>query len=388
MTRRDRFLVYGAPHIGEEEIEEVVACLRSGWIGTGPRVAELERAFASYRRSEHAVAVSSCTAALHLSLLASGFEPGDEVITSPMTFCATANAIIHAGLTPVLADIDVVTQNIDPEQIEARITSKTRAILPVHFAGRPCDMERITALAERHDLTIIEDCAHAVEAQYRGQPVGTFGAFGCFSFYVTKNMTTGEGGMVLSRTESGQARIKMLALHGLSRDAWNRFGDQGYKHYEVVDCGFKYNMTDIQAALGIHQLKRLESNWHRRAELWERYMKRLADLPVGLPAPPEPDTRHSHHLFTLMVNEDRCGITRDAFLGAMNRQGIGVGVHYIALTEQPYYQQRFGWRPEQYPNAAKVSRETVSIPFSAALTDDDVEDVLSAVRDALGAGSA
>jgi len=380
MGVRKDFLVFGAPSIGEEEVAEVVACLRSGWIGTGPRVAAFEDAFRRYRQAEHAVAVSSCTAALHLSLLAARLEPGAEVITTPMTFCATVNAIIHAGLKPVLADIDPVTQNIDPAEVEAKITPRTRAILPVHFAGRPCDMDALMAIAQRRELVVIEDCAHAPEAHYHGRPLGTFGEFGCFSFYVTKNMTTGEGGMVLARTDAGQARVKMLALHGLSRDAWNRFGDAGYRHYEVVDSGFKYNMTDMQAALGIHQLKRLEANWSRRAAIWNRYRAAFEGLPVGLPDAPEPQTRHSHHLFTLLIDPGRCGLTRDEFLAEMTRYRIGVGVHYVGIPDQPYYREAFGWRPEDYPHAARVSRQTVSIPLSAGLTDQDVGDVIDAVQ--------
>ena len=379
MPSRKDFLVFGAPAIGEAEIAEMVACLRSGWIGTGPRVAALEAAFREYRDAEYGVAVNSCTAALHLSLLAAGLEPGDEVITTPMTFCATVNAIIHAGLKPVLADIDPVTQNIDPTQVEARITPRTRAILPVHFAGRPCDMDALLEIAQRHGLKIIEDCAHAVEAHFKGRPVGTFGEFGCFSFYVTKNMTTGEGGMVLARTEQGEARVKMLALHGLTRDAWNRFNDEGYKHYKVVDCGFKYNMTDMQAALGIHQLKRLEANWNRREVMWNRYMHALKRLPLGLPARPAPDTRHSYHLFTILIDPDICGITRDQFVAGMARRRIGVGVHYLSIPDHPYYQQTFGWRADDYPQAAKVSRQTVSIPLSADLSERDIEDVIHAV---------
>jgi dTDP-4-amino-4,6-dideoxygalactose transaminase len=381
---RQEFLTFGAPLIGEEEIAEVVACLRSGWIGTGPRVAEFEKQFRDYRRMRHAVAVNSCTAGLHLSLLASGLKPGDEVVTTPMTFCATVNAIIHAGLTPVLADVDPLTQNIDPREVEKKITPRTRAILVVHFAGRPCDMDAVGALARRHQLKIIEDCAHATEAMYRDRPLGSFGDFGCFSFYVTKNMTTGEGGMVVTNSDEAQARVKMLALHGLSRDAWNRFGGEGYKHYEVVDCGFKYNMTDLQAAIGIHQLHRLEENWKRREDIWNRYMAALASLPVALPAPPEKGTRHSHHLFTLLIDRDACGRSRDEFVQNMTRCKIGVGVHYMSIPEHPYYQRAFGWTPGDFPHAARIGRQTVSIPLSAKLTDDDVVDVIEAIKYSLG----
>ncbi len=376
---KERFLVFGLPAIEEDEIQEVVASLKSGWLGTGPKVAGFEQAFGAYKGAEHAVAVNSCTAALHLSLLAAGVGPGDEVITTPLTFCATVNAIVHTGATPVLADVDPVTMNIDPAQVAARISAKTRAILPVHFAGRPCEMDALCDIAQRHDLKLIEDCAHAIETEYKGRKAGTIGEFGSFSFYVTKNIVTGEGGMILARHEADAARLKILALHGMSKDAWKRFKDEGYKHYQVVECGFKYNMMDLQAAIGIHQLRRVETYWQRRQAIWQRYNAAFADLPLTLPADPEPDTRHGYHLYTLLIDEARAGISRDAFLEAMNAHHIGVGVHYLSIPEHPYYQQTFGWRPEDYPNAMRIGRQTVSIPLSAGLTDEDVQDVIQAV---------
>lgn len=375
------FLVFGSPAIGEEEIAEVEACMRSGWLGTGPRVAQFEKDFASYQSisDKQVAAVNSCTAALHVSMVAANMEPGSEVITTPLTFCATANAIIHAGLTPVLADVDPVTQNIDPAAIEAAITPRTRAILPVHFAGRPCEMDSIISIAKKHNLIVIEDCAHAIETTYHGKKAGTFGDFGCFSFYATKNVVTGEGGMIIGRNEALIARAKVLALHGMSKDAWNRFGDKGYKHYQVVEAGFKYNMMDLQAALGIHQLARVEANWQRRQEIWQQYMNAFANLPIGLPALPADNTRHAYHLFTIMIDEEKCGITRDDFLNAMNEQRIGTGVHYLSIPEHPYYQQRFGWKPEDYPNAMKVGRQTVSVPLSAKLTIENTDKITHAV---------
>jgi dTDP-4-amino-4,6-dideoxygalactose transaminase len=381
------FLVFGAPHIGDAEIAEVEACLRSGWLGTGPRVAQFEQDFARFRGvpAPQVAAVNSCTAALHMSMLAAGLEPGSEVITTPLTFCATVNAILHAGLTPVLADVDPVTQNIDPVAIEAAITSRTRAILPVHFAGRPCRMDRIMAIAAKHGLVVIEDCAHAVEAEFQGKPLGTFGDFGCFSFYVTKNIVTGEGGMILGRSEEQVARARILALHGMSKDAWHRFGDQGYKHYRVVECGFKYNMMDMQAALGLHQLRRVEQNWRRRDEIWQRYDHAFAAMPISLPEPVEPQTRHGRHLYTVMIDAPRCGIARDDFLERMNAMGIGTGVHYLSIPEHPYYRQRFGWTAEEWPHAMRLGRQTVSLPLSPSLADADVERVIEAVRVVLSA---
>ncbi len=377
---RDSFLVFGSPAIEESEIREVAACMRSGWLGTGPRVAEFENAFGRYIGSRHAVAVSSCTAALHLSMVAAGLRPGDEVITTALTFCATSNAITHAGATPVLADVDPLTMNIDPAEIERRITSRTRAVVPVHFAGRACEMGPIAKLSARHGLRIIEDCAHAIETEYHGRKTGTFGDFGCFSFYVTKNVATGEGGMVLTPSEEDAARLKILALHGMSKDAWKRFSDDGYKHYRVVDCGFKYNMMDLVAAIGCQQLQRVERNWLRREQIWLHYMDAFRDLPIVLPAPVEPGTRHAYHLFTILVDEARSGISRDRFLDALAAENVGVGVHYASLSEHPYYQDEYGWRPEDYPHATRIGRQTVSLPLSVKLSAGDVDDVVRAVR--------
>ena len=377
---RSEYLVFGKPSIGDAEIREVVACMKSAWLGTGPRVAAFEQAFRAYSAAPEAVAVSSCTAALHLSMLAGGLEPGDEVITPPLTFCATANAIEHARAVPVLADIDPETLNLDPASVERAITPRTRALLPVHFAGRPCDMSALCEIAAERSLQVIEDCAHAIETQIDGQHVGTFGAYGCFSFYATKNVTTGEGGMVLAQREEDAARIKRLALHGMSQDAWGRYSDEGFKHYYVVECGFKYNMMDIQAAIGLHQLERIEENWKRREHVWTRYLDAFADLPLGLPPPVAPNTRHAYHLFTVQIDEDRAGISRDRFLEALNAENIGTGVHYQSLAEHPYYQSAYGWLPEQTPEAMRVGRSIVSLPLSAGLIDEDIDDVIVAVR--------
>ncbi|MEE4276309.1 MAG: DegT/DnrJ/EryC1/StrS family aminotransferase, partial [Thermoleophilia bacterium] len=370
---RERFLVFGAPLIGEAEIDEVVASLRSGWLGTGPKVARFESDFAAYVGAPHTAAVGSCTAALHLSLLALELEPRAEVITSALTFCATVNAIIHAGATPVLADVDPATMNLDPAAVAAAVTPRTRAVLPVHFAGRPCDMDALGEVCRRHGLALVEDCAHAIETTYRGRHAGTFGDFGCFSFYVTKNVVTGEGGMVVARDEAHVARIKRLALHGMTADAWRRFSDEGYRHYLVREAGFKYNMMDLQAALGLHQLARVEESWHRRGAVWRRYQDELAGLPLELPAEPERDTRHAYHLYTVFVEEKRAGLSRDAVLEAMTRENIGVGVHYLAIPEHPFYQEAYGWRPEQWPQATAIGRRTISLPLSARLTGADVD---------------
>jgi dTDP-4-amino-4,6-dideoxygalactose transaminase len=377
---RDRTLVFGAPRIEDAEINEVLDTLHSGWLGTGPKVAKFESLFKEYVGSRHAMAVNSCTAGLHLAMLVSGVGPGDEVITTPMTFCATVNSIIHTGATPVFADCDRYTQLIDPQRIEDAITPRTKAIVPVHLCGRPCDMDAIMDIAKRHNLLVIEDAAHAIEAVYKGRKIGNIGDLSAFSFYVTKNVITGEGGMVTTNNPDFADKTKIYALHGMSRDAWKRFSDEGYKHYQVVAPGFKYNMMDLQAAIGIHQLSRVEQNLVRRNEIWRTYNAEFAGLPIGLPCPDESDTVHARHLYTLMVDEARCGISRDAFMQQLHRMKIGTGVHYIGVHLHQYYRERFGFKPEDFPNATWISDRTVSIPLSPSLNDEDVDDVIAAVR--------
>jgi dTDP-4-amino-4,6-dideoxygalactose transaminase len=270
--------------------------------------------------------------------------------------------------------------NIDPASVEAAITSRTRAILVVHFAGRPCDMNALMAIARRHDLVLIEDCAHAVESTYYGRPVGTLGAFGCFSFYATKNVTTGEGGMIIASSDEALQQCRVLSLHGMSADAWMRFSSTGYKHYKVVAAGFKYNMMDLQAAIGIHQLKSIESHWQRRLEIWERYTAALGDLPLTLPSPVESGCRHGYHLYTILIDPASAPVTRDEFLARMAEKRIGVGVHYESIAAHPFYKQAFGWRLEDQPIAALIGDRTVSLPLMPSLLDDDVDYVIEAIR--------
>jgi dTDP-4-amino-4,6-dideoxygalactose transaminase len=381
MKRRKKFLTFGQPKIEKAEIEEMVKTLSSGWIGTGPKVAKFEEAFRKYKQAKYAVAVSSGTAALHLSAIASGIARGDEVITTALTFCATVNAIIRTQAVPVLADVEPYTMNIDPQEIEKKITSRTKAIMPVHLAGRPCNMEAIASIAKKYNLKIIEDCAHAVEANYLGKPTGTFGDFGCFSFYVTKNLVTGEGGMILTDKEEAANRIKILALHGMTKDAWARFSDKGYKHYDVVELGFKYNMTDMEASLGIHQLNRVELNWKRRAKIWQRYNDEFCDLAVTIPAPTGTSMKHSYHLYTLLIDKEKCGMNRDEFMQEMYKRNIGTGVHYRSIPELSFYQRVYGFKPEEYPIAMRIGRQTVSLPLTPGLNDRDVDYVIWAVRD-------
>lgn len=378
-----KYIVFGSPLIAEDEIEEVVVTLRSGWLGTGPKVARFERAFVEYKGAQYALALNSCTAALHLSMLAIGIKSGDEVITTTMTFAATANAIIHAGGKPVLVDCERDSMNIDPQKIEPAITSKTKAIVPVHFAGRPANMDAIMEIASRHNLKVVEDAAHAVETEYHGKKAGTIGDLGCFSFYVTKNVVTGEGGMVTTNNESYANQIKILALHGMTKDAWARFSDEGYKHYQVTCAGFKYNMMDIQAAIGIHQLEKVERYAKRRLEIWHRYNEAFRNLPCWIPVPFEEDTRHGLHLYTILLDIEHLKISRDQFMMLLHRAGIGTGVHYLALHTHPYYQKQFGYKMGDFPNAEFISERTVSLPFSPKLSNHDVERIIRTVREVL-----
>jgi dTDP-4-amino-4,6-dideoxygalactose transaminase len=342
-----------------------------------------QEAFREYLSADHAVAVSSCTAALHLALIAIGLEREDEVIVPAMTFPATANAVIHAGGVPVLADVDLRTMCLDPDDVARRITAKTRAMIPVHFAGRACRMDSLLRLCAEKRLRVIEDCAHGIETLYKGCHAGTLGDLGAFSFYVTKNVVTGEGGMVTTRQAEWADRIKILALHGLTADAWKRFSDEGFKHYEVTEPGFKYNMTDLQASLGLHQLARIEAGLRRRREIWARYDDAFADLPVFLPAPEEAETRHARHLYTLLLDPQRLRVGRDEVQLALHRQNIGTGVHYRALHLHRYYRETFGYARGDFPNAEWISDRTLSLPISPRLSDSDVEDVVLAVRQTL-----
>jgi dTDP-4-amino-4,6-dideoxygalactose transaminase len=274
--------------------------------------------------------------------------------------------------------------NIDPQCIAEKVTEKTKCILPVHFAGRPCNMSVIGEIAAEKNLFVVEDCAHAVETEYEGQAAGNFGDLGCFSFYVTKNVTTGEGGMVLTSDEEKANRIKRLALHGMSKDAWKRFDDAGYQHYYVEEAGYKYNMMDLQAAIGIHQLAKVEENWLRREQIWNYYNEQFQRLPISLPAPIEANTRHAYHLYTILLDSEAAKLTRDNFLSRMDEKDIGTGVHYLSIPEHPYYQAKFGWKSEDYPNAMAIGRQTVSLPLSPKLTDNEIESVSDAVKSILG----
>jgi dTDP-4-amino-4,6-dideoxygalactose transaminase len=273
--------------------------------------------------------------------------------------------------------------NILPEEIEKKITAKTKAILPVHFAGRCCDMDPIMEIAHRYDLLVIEDCAHAIETEYKGKKAGCFGDIGCFSFYATKNVATGEGGMVITEDARIAKKIKVLGLHGMSHDAWKRFSDEGYKHYEVIYCGFKYNMMDLQAAMGIHQLKRVNKYWDRRQMIWKKYNEAFKDLACITPMGPEPNSKHAYHLYTPLLDVEKIGKGRDWVLSAMTAENIGVGVHYLPVHLHPFYRKTYGWKKGDFPNAEWIGERTVSLPLSAALSEEDVEDVIAAFRKVL-----
>ena len=377
---RQKYLTFGAPDIGREEIREVTDTLKSGWISTGPKVARFEGLVGQYLKCRFVKAVHSCTAALHLSLIAAGIGKGDEVITTPLTFSATANVILHVGAIPIFADVDPVTGNIDPKEIEKHITKHTKAIIPVHLYGRPCRMDTIMAIAKRHKLVVIEDAAHAFGASFQGKNVGTIGDATCFSFYVTKNLVTGEGGMVTTSRAPWVSKIEMYALHGMSRGAWKRYSDAGYSHYLIEVPGYKYNMMDLQAALGVVQLKKFPVMQKRRAVIWQRYLEAFKDLPLMLPAPAESDTVHAQHLFTVLANLSKLRVDRNQILQALHKENIGVGVHFISLHVHPYYRKRFGFKKRDFPNALYHSDRTISLPLSSRLTNQDVDDVIAAVR--------
>ncbi|MEO8097264.1 MAG: DegT/DnrJ/EryC1/StrS aminotransferase family protein [Acidobacteriota bacterium] len=378
------FIPFHTPTIGEEEIAEVTAVLRSGWLTTGPRTARFESDFAKYVQSPHALAVNSCTAGLHLALAASDIGPGDEVITTPYTFCATVNTILHVGATPVLADIRP-DGNIDPDAIVARITSATKAIMPVHIAGLPCDMDRIWRIAKDHGLKVIEDAAHAAGSHYRGAPIGVAGPSGsaavAFSFYATKNLTTGEGGMVTCADPDLADRMRRLCLHGISRDAWNRYSEEGNWFYQVESCGFKYNLSDLQSALGIHQLARLEGFIQRRTELADLYNREFADLEEVEVPPIHEETRHSWHLYMLRLNLPKLETSRAKFIQELKGLGIGCSVHFIPIPLHPFFSALGADSHNQFPQTLRLYERVVSLPLYPGMTEQQAFRVINAVRE-------
>ena len=375
---------FAPPAIGPEEIREVTATLESGWLSTGPRVRRFEQAFAAYVGSPHAVARNSCTAALHLSLVASAIGPGDEVITTPLTFCATANVIVHTGATPVFADVDPATGNLDPAAVAAAVSGRTRALIVVHYAGRPAEVDVFAALAAARRLVTIEDAAHCVEGIRAGQKIGTTAAFTAFSFYANKNLTTGEGGMLTTASTEAADLVRIASLHGMSRDGWTRYEQGGSSRYDVVMAGFKYNMSDLQAAIGLHQLAKLERRLVRREQICAQYDEAFADLPLLSWAPLPAGDRHARHLYPVLIDRDLAGQSRDEVAAALAEAGIATSVHFGALHLHRFYRERYGFRVGQFPHAEFLADRVLSLPLSASLTDEQIARVIAAVRQTLG----
>jgi dTDP-4-amino-4,6-dideoxygalactose transaminase len=374
--------MFHRPSLGEAEEQAVLDVLRSGWLTTGARTKALEKRFAAYRGCTRAVGTNSCTAALHLALVALGVGAGDEVITTPITFASTANVIVHTGARPVFCDVQPDTLNMDPDAMAAALTPRTKAIIAVHLAGHPCDMDEVLNLAGSQGVPVIEDAAHAVEADYRGRPTGSLGAAAAFSFYATKNITSGEGGMLTTNDDALADQAAMLALHGISRDAWKRYGDEGYRHWDIIAPGYKYNMFDIQAALVETQMDRIDEFWRRRRRLTEMYDQALAELPGLEPLRRRDYVKAAYHLYVVQVAQD-AGVSRDGFMDALREQGVGVGVHFRSVHLHPYYREAFGFRPGMFPIAEAAGDAVVSLPLYPSLRDDQLKRVVAACRVAL-----
>jgi len=379
----EEFLPFSRPSISRAAIDEVVACLESGWITTGPRVAQFTENLKEYLGAPHVLPIASATAGLHIALLALNFQPGDEVITTPLTFAATLNMIVLAGAKPVLVDIDPATLNMDMNRLQDAVTDKTRLIMPVHFAGLPVDLDPLYQLAEQRGIRVIEDAAHAIGTEYKGKRIGSFGDTQVFSFHPNKNMTTGEGGCIATRDDELARKMGLLRFHGMDREAWNRFGKSGSQDYQIVLPGFKYNMMDIQAALGLHQLRDLEGFIERRTELVNRYQEVLADWPqFTLPSEPGFSHRHAWHLYTPLVNEMEAKMNRDEFMARMKEKNVGTGLHYRAAHLYPYYREEFGFAPGDFPHAEDAGERIVSLPLFPSMTDaehDRVIDVMYSI---------
>jgi dTDP-4-amino-4,6-dideoxygalactose transaminase len=374
------FIPFHRPSIGEDEVQSVVETLRSGWLTTGRKVKNFEEDFARYVGCRHAIAVNSGTAALHLALDAVGIKEGDEVIVPTMTFAATAEVVLYFKAKPVLVDCRHDTLNLDPSQIESAITSETKVIIPVHIAGQPCNMDEILKIARKHNLRVIEDAAHALPADYHGKRVGTIGDITCFSFYATKTITTGEGGMATTENPEWANRMRVMSLHGISLDAWDRYTDKGSWYYEIIHPGYKYNLTDIAAALGIEQLKRCDQFWEARKRIANHYYEAFADLPEIQSPACAPDVQHAWHLYVIQLNIERLRINRQGFIQALKDEKVGASVHFIPLHLHPFYRDRFGYQPADFPQASAVFESIVSLPIYPNMTEGHVRDVIVAVR--------
>jgi dTDP-4-amino-4,6-dideoxygalactose transaminase len=380
MNAPARGVPFCRPDLTDSEIQEVLDALRSGWITTGPKVKRFESAFAQAVGAPWAVAVSSCTAGLHLSLVTLGCGDGDEVITTDYTFTSSAAAIIQSGARPVVVDVEEDTLNIDPAAAERAMTPRTRAILPVHMAGHPAEMDRLTELARSSGVAVLEDAAHSLPAAYRGRKIGTIGDLTCFSFYATKNLTTGEGGMVTGADPALRERVALIGYHGMSKDGWKRYRDEGAWYYQIEEKGFKYNMSDIAAALGLAQLSRLEGMQARRREIVRRYDEAFADLESLILPVTRPGVEHAWHLYIIRIRRSALGIDRDAFIQALTDRGIGTSVHFIPLHRHGYYQRTLDLQAGQFPVAERAFNTCISLPLFSSMTDDEVTQVTEAVR--------
>jgi len=367
--------------LDDDEINEVIDTLKSGWFTTGPKTHQFEEEFQEYIGCKHALGLNSCTAGLHLSLLAMEFPAGSEVITTPMTFPATANVAVHERLRPVFVDVEPGTLNIDASRIEEKITPKTRAIVPVHFAGHACDMDAIEEIARKHNLVVIEDAAHALESSYKQKKIGNTGNLTSFSFYANKNITTGEGGMVTTNDDALADKIRVLRLHGLSRDAWKRFGKSGYSHWELHVPGYKYNMPDISAAIGIHQLRKVNQFYELRKRYSAMYDAAFKEIPELETLTTKDYATPAHHLYIIAPRLDRLTITRDRFVEEIQGRGIGVGVHYVALHLQPFYRKKFHTQPRDCPVATEYSERVLTLPLYPKMSVQDVNLVIETVAE-------
>lgn len=377
---RPDFLPFNLPLLGKEEEDEVIDTLRSGWLTTGPKTKKLEGMFQDYLGCRNAICVNSCTAALHLSLVALDIKKGDEVITSPITWPATANVIVHTGATPVFADVDPETFNINPEEIERKITSRTKAVIPVHMAGQPCDMAAIRRIAKKHKLFVIEDAAHAIGAVYDGKKIGAISDFTCFSFYPIKNMTTIEGGLVTTPHSDLAEKVRMYSLHGVTKDAWKRY-DKSFKgHAEVIYPGFKYNMSDVQAAVGLHQLPRLDEFIRQRGWIARQYEDAFRGMEEVSLVKQKGPIRHAHHLFIIMIDTNKLKLARDEFIEALKGENIGSAINFRSLHIQPYYKKRFKFKDSDLPNAYHISDKVISLPLYPKMSQYDIDTVVKAVK--------
>jgi perosamine synthetase len=367
--------------VGEEEAQAVSEVIRSGWMTMGPKTFEFEKEFAKYVGASHAIAVSTGTAALHLALEAAGVGPGDEVLLPTTTFTATAEAVTYLGARPVLVDIDPETMNLDPEDAARRVTPKTKAVIPVHLGGQPCQMDEIAELAGANNLRIVEDAAHALPSEYRGQRIGRISEFTCFSFYATKTLTTGEGGMITTENPAAADRIRLMRLHGIERDAWKRYRSDGSWRYEVLEAGFKYNLTDFQSAMGLVQLRKCDKMREAREKIAQRYSEAFARLEELVIPEVIPDRRTSWHLYILRLRPARLSLDRDGFIRSLNEKGIGCSVHFIPLHLQPYYQRVLGYKAGDLPNAERQYNACLSLPIFPDMKDEEIEHVIQSVRD-------